>query len=329
MISNDRRKAGLLGLLLGDACGVPFEFSSADTLTGFPIGTVDFPPNLPADFKRAHAGAPQGTWSDDGAMALALLDSLQACQALDLGDLAKRFLNWRDNGAYAPDNCVFDIGNQVRGGLHRIERGQDPRMAGASGTLDNGNGALMRVLPLALWHTGPAQTLCQMAMDQGLPTHGHLRSQVVCALYCLWARNLLEGFDDGFDEALETLGKIYLDQGRRDALEELEVILDGKEREPRGTGYVLDTLWSARKAFTEGKDFRDVVERAILMGNDTDTTAAVAGGLAGIRGGMKQLPKAWLDHLATHPSLDQAIETLSKLPEQAMTDRRGAHARCR
>lgn len=302
-----RKKAGLLGLLIGDAAGVPFEFNSPTDISGLPHGAIDFPPKLPATFRRAHTAAPMGAWSDDGGMALALLDSIEQSGGVDLSDLAKRFLAWR-GGEYAPDGVVFDIGSQVRLALARIEKGADPSRSGPSLESDNGNGSLMRVLPLALWHAGTDDELVEDAHTQSLPTHGHLRAGVVCALYCLWARQLLNGSTDGFDDALDALEAVYLEQGNDDALRELHAILDDENRPVRGTGYVVDTLWSARAAFLFSAQYEGVIRRAIEIGNDTDTTAAVAGGLAGIRGGMEQIPQRWIEHLAKHPFLDRAFE---------------------
>lgn len=308
-MSSSRKKAGLLGLLIGDAAGVPFEFNSRSEIASLPGGAVDFPPNLPDTFRRAHTSAPKGAWSDDGGMALALLDSLNQSGGVDLNDLSKRFLAWK-GGEYAPNGTVFDIGSQVRIGLGRIEKGADPSRSGPSMETDNGNGSLMRVLPLALWHTGSDAELVQAAHLQSLPTHGHLRAGVVCALYCLWARQLLNGASDGFDDALDALEAVYIEQGDDDALRQLHAVLDDEDRPVRGTGYVVDTLWSARTAFLASNEYEGVIKHAIELGNDTDTTAAVAGGLAGIRGGMDQIPERWLEHLAKHPFLDEAIGLL-------------------
>ena len=317
-MTGDKRKAGLLGLLMGDACGVPFEFHSSEQLHALPPGAIDFPPTLPArGFNRAHARAPARAWSDDGAMALALLDSLQQQDGLDLDDLSRRFLNWKDTGAYAVDAQVFDIGMQVKRGLARIKDGAPAHQAGPRLETDNGNGSLMRVLPVALWHQGDDEELCRIAQEQGLPTHGHLRSQVACALYCLWARQLLAGQEDGFDQAVDRLFDIYEAQGDAEGLRELDAILADEDRTPRGSGYVVDTLWSARKAFLSSPNYEEVVRNAILLGNDCDTTAAVAGGLAGLRGGMAGLPARWIAALPRHDFLDDCLDYLGSEPPSA------------
>jgi len=146
----DRLAGGLQGLLIGDALGVPYEFHDAVDLP--PREAIDFDP--PPSFTRAHPSVPPGTWSDDGAQALCLLASLLAQGGLDLGDFSRRLLNWHDWGYLAVDGQVFDVGVQTARALASLRDGVAPDRAGPAGDRDNGNGSLMRVLPLALWHRG-------------------------------------------------------------------------------------------------------------------------------------------------------------------------------
>ncbi|CAE6959586.1 ADP-ribosylarginine hydrolase Tri1 [Paraburkholderia domus] len=167
--------------------------------------------------------------------------------------------------------------------------------------MDNGNGSLMRVSPLAVWHTGTDEALVKDAHLQSLPTHAHSRSLVACAFYCLLARGYLRKFDDPWSWADQRLEAVYdawpRQQEKTFFLSELKVLRSfSKTDRPRGTGYVIDTLWSAKQALEE-ESFEDVVRTAILFGHDTDTTAAVAGGLAGIRFGLAGIPERWLTPL--------------------------------
>ena len=302
----DRRRGGLLGLLLGDAAGVPFEFYSREEIQALPASSIALPFRAPADFFRSHPTAPAGAWSDDGAQALALLDSLVACDGLDMVDLGQRIQGWAQSGDYAVNGRVFDMGIQTSRALGRLAQGVAPEECGATDEYENGNGSLMRVVPLALWHTRSDEDLVDLAHQQSTLTHGHPRSLVCCALACLWARELLKGSDDGFDAAELKLRQLYAD--RPAFLRELDTVLSSPQRlQPRGSGYVVDCLWSARHAFLSSSDFTDVIRYAVSFGEDTDTTAAVAGALAGIRTGAAQLPAPWCSALATHPKLDDAL----------------------
>ena len=133
----------------------------------------------PAGFRRAHAGTPPGTWSDDGAQALALLSSLLDRGRLDPEDLGRRLLEWYDLGRFAVDRRVFDVGIQTGTALRALREGTPALEAGPAEERTNGNGSLMRVLPLALWHLGSDAELVADARLQSRVTHGHLRSQAM------------------------------------------------------------------------------------------------------------------------------------------------------
>ncbi len=202
---HDRIAGGLWGLLVGDALGVPYEFHPPGELP--PFHKLEMIP--PAGFRRAHASVPPGTWSDDGAQALALLDSLLHCGRLDPDDFGRRLLDWYQRGYLAVDGDVFDIGIQTRSALHALRDGAPALEAGPRHEDANGNGSLMRALPLALWHRGSDEDLVRDAQLQSRITHGHLRAQICCALYVLWARYLLRGLPDAWSLATATLRKIY------------------------------------------------------------------------------------------------------------------------
>lgn len=287
----DRIAGGLYGLLIGDALGVPYEFHPPNALP--PPEQIDMQP--PVSFPRSHPNVPPGTWSDDGALALALLDSLLTCDRLDLADFTLKIRKWYEEGAYTPDGIVFDAGIQTVKAIQALQSGIPPYRSGPAGEYDNGNGSLMRVLPLALWHTGDDRALVADAHMQSLPTHGHLRAQICCALYCLWARYELVGDSDAWATATNRLREIY---GNGQARTELETHIQPDDPAPgAGKGYVVDTLRSARWAVRQGGDYASIVHAAIRLGYDTDTTACVAGGIAGIRYGLSGIPERWRQQL--------------------------------
>jgi ADP-ribosyl-[dinitrogen reductase] hydrolase len=300
----ERIEGGLLGLLVGDALGVPYEFHAPWALP--PAGQIEFAP--PAGFQRSHGRVPPGTWSDDGAQALALLASLLECDRLDLDDFGRRLLAWYREGYLAVDAVVFDVGIQTRRALEALANGTAAASAGPAGEWDNGNGSLMRVLPLALWHRGSDEELVVDARRQSRVTHGHLRSQLCCALYCLWARRLLEAAADPWGAAVHSLRRICVEQSveRRELEEEIR-----PDELPRGegTGYVVDCLDSARLALAAG-GYEDVVRAAVALGNDTDTTACVAGGIAGLRDGVQAIPERWRQALRGRELVTPLLEAM-------------------
>lgn len=302
----DRIAGGLFGLLIGDALGVPYEFSLPNEIPA--AHDIEFDP--PAGFARSHDGTPPGTWSDDGAQALCLLASLLHHDRLDVEDFGRRLVNWNDHGYMTPDGRVFDVGIQTSRALQVIRSGGLAVTAGGASEGDNGNGSLMRVLPLALWHLGSDEQLVRDAFLQSTPTHGHVRSQVCCALYVLWARRLLDGHEveAAWQDAVRTTRTLLADSP--EAVEQLEChVRPDTDVTGRGTGYVVDALRSAHQVQSAG-DFEAIVRAAIQLGNDTDTTACIAGGIAGLRFGLAGIPARWREGLHGRDVLEPLLDKL-------------------
>jgi ADP-ribosyl-[dinitrogen reductase] hydrolase len=301
----DQIEGGLWGLLVGDAAGVPYEFHSPDQLP--PLAEIQMIP--PDGFPRSYGHIPPGTWSDDGAQALCLAASLIDHPDFDTPDFARRLLDWSTKGYMAVGGKVFDIGIQTGAALNRLARGEPPATSGLSGERNNGNGSLMRSLPLALLYRGDDGSLVTLAHEQSSITHSHPRSQACCALYCLWARRELHGHRSPWDDAVETLRAIY--QNDSPHMIELETRILPECR-PSGTGYVVDALHSARHA-CESSDYAGIVQSAIALGNDTDTTACIAGGIAGIRHGKAGIPSTWRDSFRGKEILLPMLERIRRL----------------
>jgi ADP-ribosylglycohydrolase len=292
MLSRQERiEGGLLGLLIGDALGVPYEFHAPRDIPPLPF--IEFTP--PKTFPRAHIGTPPGTWSDDGAQALALLASLLYCGKFDAEDFGRRLVNWYEHGYMAVDNRVFDVGIQTSTAIRALMRKVPALEAGGADEMANGNGSLMRVLPLVLWHRGSDVDLATYAMLQSRVTHGHIRSQVCCALYCLWARRIMQDTADPWREAVETLRTMWGEDSPEFC--EVEYYVRPYDLPPgEGSGYVVDSLRSAYWVQQMGS-YEQVVKAAIALGRDTDTTACIAGGVAGIRDGVAAIPQRWREEL--------------------------------
>ena len=306
---SDRIRGGLIGLLVGDALGVPYEFKPPALIPA--PAEIEFEP--PEGYPRTYPDIATGTYSDDGAQALCLLASLLDRGRLDPDDLGHRLLNWYENGYLAVGGNVFDVGIQTSEALRALRGGTPALEAGPVQERANGNGSLMRVLPLALWHKGTDEELAADACTQSQVTHGHIRSQLCCALYCLWARRTLEGndLDSGWASATATLRDLLADDP--DGLNEFNLSLrPDAPPEATGRGYVVDSLHSARWATAAGS-FEQVVKAAVALGHDTDTTAAVAGGIAGLREGLAAIPSRWRDQLLGRehfePLLEQLVES--------------------
>lgn len=295
----DAVRAAVYGHLAGDALGVPYEFSAPDSHRVVEL--------------RGHGAhhQPPGTWSDDGALMLALLDSLVSV-GFDLDDQGRRALAWADAGAYTPDgDGMFDIGGATSGALSRLRASVPAFDAGGTDERDQGNGSLMRILPVALVGGATDDTLVEQAHLASRVTHGHPNCQVACALYVLVARTMLEhpGGDPevALAQSVDRLLAVYAKQPAFTSVLRALLAHRSNLKKPGG-GWVLDSFWSAWEAFADGTSYRDVITRAVRYGHDTDTTAAIAGGLAGLRWGLDEaaggIPAEWLNALRGRELVD-------------------------
>jgi ADP-ribosylglycohydrolase len=273
--------------------GVPYEF---------------FPPERIREVRWGMHGThdqPPGTWSDDGALMLALLDSLLST-GFQLDDQGARALRWLDAGAYTPGGR-FDVGTTTLSALMRLRAGARPAEAGMTGEQDNGNGSLMRILPVALvGRDHPVELTVRRAMEASCLTHRHPRAQMVCAVYAAAAQFLLRGEEP--ERALEHGMSVVRREAEDSTIRELRELETFSQ--PGGSGYVVDTFWSAWNALTASDSYQETIERAIRFGYDTDTTAAVAGGLAGIYWGKQGIPLDWLSGMRGKDIVEPLVRRL-------------------
>lgn len=268
--------AGILGLVIGDAVGVPVEFEPRDTfkvtdMTGY--GTFNMPP---------------GTWSDDSSLTLATVESIARLGRVDAEDIMNNFYRWVGENAFTPYGMAFDIGRTTLNAIQRYAGGLPAAECGGKGDRDNGNGSLMRILPLAF-------TDCRYKTVDAVSalTHAHEKSLEACRIYISVARKLLRG------KPLDSVVKSI--KTELPAYERLPVLETLSREEIKSSGYVADTLEAALWCNLKSKSYRECVLLAVNLGEDTDTVAAVAGGLAGIIYGIgeeKGIPQNWIDRTA-------------------------------
>ncbi len=301
--SQEARIAGALwGALAGDALGVPVEFMSREMVRQNPVSDM-----------RGHGShnQPAGTWSDDSSLLLCTVDSLAACGKFDPADLARRFVRWERDGYWTPHGVVFDIGIATSHAIANLARRAPPEEAGGADVQSNGNGSLMRVLPIALWfRAAPDAELATLAQRASSLTHRHPRAQMACALYCLLVRELLTGTApaDALRTALQAFGRVFaqppfLAERRHFQMLERGNLAKAAERDIASSGYVIHTLTASIWCLLTSASFQETVLKAVNLGSDTDTTGTVAGGLAGARYGLRSIPAEWKKCLARHDEI--------------------------
>lgn len=294
-------KDGMVGLIIGDALGVPVEFSSRFELMEHPITRME---------GYGTHNQPPGTWSDDSAMAIATMHSIVQKRGIDYDDIMDKFVKWIRDAKYMQGDVTFDCGATTSSAISRYFNGTPALKSGGRGERDNGNGSLMRILPLAFLKDIDYETIENVSAL----THAHPRSKIACVLYIEMARSMLENEDLTMEEhissACDKIKEYYKDSPE---LIHFEKIFNKDFDKISGKGYVISTFEVVVYSLLNTDNYADAVLTAVNMGKDTDTTAAICGGLAGIYYGYDSIPTDWvneIDRLEEVLSLCERYEAL-------------------
>jgi len=297
-INEEKIVGGILGVVTGDALGLPVQFLSRDEVQSRPVARMQ---------GGGAFNTPAGTWSDDSSLTLCLTASLVE-KGYDLTDIAQRFVRWFRDGYCTPWGYAFDIGNATRAAMRNLLQGVAPLQAGPAGENSNGNGSLMRILPAALYFAHlPDRELIQRISEVAKITHGHPRSQLGCSLYALYVKELLAGANPeaAYDNLRVKAQTVFAGSELERELAHYQRATSGclqglPKDEIRSTGYVVDTLEAALWCLLTTGGFQEAVLKAVNLGLDTDTVGAVAGGLAGVCYGLEGIPAEWLAAIIGH-----------------------------
>jgi len=299
----DRMLGGLWGSLAGDALGVPVEFKGRAALQADPVREM-------RGFGTHNQ--PAGTWSDDSSLLLCSVDGLNRHE-FNTEDMGKRFCEWYRGKLWTPHGKVFDMGIATSQALGRIIEGVRAEVAGGSEESSNGNGSLMRIIPVVVrFAEASTKQLLDKVHRASAITHRHPRSQMACGMFALTIRELLIGKEAGeaASDALVAFRSFYEpDPWWAVELEHFELLLAGDlarqpELEIDSTGYVMDTLTAGLWCLLTTTSFEECVLKAVNLGGDTDTTGCVAGGLAGVHYGSGVLPQRWIQSLARRDEIE-------------------------
>lgn len=319
ILKPQRIQGGFWGALLGDAMGVPVEFYSRFELERNPV-------TAPRGGRGTAWEMPVGTWSDDGALLLCTAEVL-ANEGMNPNAMGELFLLWDQQGYWTATGKRFDIGGITSRALDRIASGVRAEKAGPKGEQDNGNGSLMRILPVAIWSEKAKEfDLIDNISRVAHITHGHPRATAACVCYALMVRKILEQGETNTMSPREIYHRVALEFGPyvrsnlkpREQAHFLRILNGHLEVEPehriQSSGYVMDTLEASLWCFANSSSYEECVLKAINLGGDTDTTGIVAGGLAGLYYGIDAVPFEWRQQLKrgrdVHDLVQQFIAAL-------------------
>ena len=291
-------KAGIIGLVVGDAMGVPLEFCMREKLMQNPTTEM---------IGYGSHDVPKGTWSDDSSMTIATIDAIiqSKDKTINYDDIATNFLLWMKDAKFTPSDRVFDIGRTCLRAIARYESNEDvAEKCGGDRELDNGNGSLMRILPLVYYcysNKMSEKEIYEVVKNVSSITHRHEISIMGCFIYVLYGIELLKG--KNLEQAYKSIKKIkYKNYFCDDTINRYDRILKKNIKkyeldEIKSTGFVVDTLEATLWVLLNTNSYNQAIIGAINLGNDTDTVGACVGGLAGICYGLDAINKNWLNDL--------------------------------
>ena len=301
---------GLMGFVVGDAMGVPLEGKSRKDLLKKPVTKMT---------GYGSHNMPEGTWSDDTSMMIATIDSINSKNGIDYEDIALKFAAYKNHAQYTPDHEVFGIGSITAKAIDYFEENHDnPIECGLKNIESNGNGSLMRILPIAYYavetHLKDIEVL-ELVKNISSITHAHEISIMGCYIYTRFAMFLLNGKDKYSAYSMtkcvdytmfsdET--RQYYDRLLKDDISKLKI------KDIHSSGFVIDTLESCIWVLLKSENYKEAVIGAINLGGDTDTIAALTGGLAGIIYGYDFIPPEWVDKIARKEYLLDIFEEFSE-----------------
>lgn len=309
-------KDGIMGVIAGDALGCPVQFESREEVARHPVTGM-------RGYGTFHL--PEGSWTDDSSLTIALLESIRRRKTIDPDDIMENFMKWLYDGEFTPYGQAYDIGGGTMQAIHRYRRDRNVRKCGGEDEWNNGNGSLMRILPVCIYCS---EMMRRGAMTEkeavetihavGSLTHAHIRANLACGLYFFMADQILKGdgtlqqrLQDGlsrgfaFYEAspVETEELHYYDR-----LRDLDTFASSPADRINSSGYVVDSLEAAVWSLITTETLEQGLLKAVNLGLDTDTVGAIAGGLAGLYYGYDRIPEEWLAALQRREWLEELCE---------------------
>ena len=308
----DKIKAVMIGHAVGDALGVPVEFCSREEIAEDPVTDMRGFGSYPV---------PAGAWSDDTSMSLCALDSLSK-GVIDHDEIMDNFVRWASNDEFTPTGEMFDIGRTCLTAIRNFLEvdGRPALECGLTDEHSNGNGSLMRIHPFALYAFVKGGTLgksLDIIREGSIMTHAHPRTIYACGIYAMVFWEILKGADKSkvlseIENAAVLFDGIYPEESDHFEWAFHKKLASKSADEISSSGYVVHTLEAALWCLLTTNSYKECVLKAVNLGEDTDTVAAVAGGLAGAMYGYDAIPEEWRNTLIRREYIEEMCERAYK-----------------
>ena len=299
--------SAIIGLAVGDALGVPAEFKTREYLKEHQIRDM---------IGFGTYNEPEGTWSDDTSMTIATMDAIADSNGINTYAIADNFIKWYRNAEYTATDRVFDIGRATFQAMSKYElKTAEPTQCGGDGIYDNGNGSLMRIMPVAFYifymNIKDDREILKIVKEVSSITHRHDISIMGCYIYVRFVLELLNGNDK--KQAYENIKNLDYGSFNNETVELYSRILNQdisklSVDEIKSSGYIVDTLEASIWGFLNSNNYDDAILQAVNLGEDTDTVAACTGGLLGLYYGIDAINKKWLEKLKKYDYIKSLCE---------------------
>ena len=306
---NNQYLGAIIGHAVGDAMGFPTEFSKREELLQNPVIEMIDSPDV---------GQPAGSWSDDTAMEIATIDSFIQKKCFDYKDIMDKWVKWISKSEYTSTGVAFDIGRTCLKVIKKYCNGTAPLQCGATSINENGNGSLMRILPIALYAFSKNLddiSIRKLTSEVSSLTHAHEVSRLGCYIYVQFIICLLKG--NTKQEAYKHIQNLDYRSFRMDSIHHYARILNEQIEfqildNIKSTGYIVDTLESAMWIFMNAEHYKEAIIASTNIGGDTDTIGAIVGSMAGIYYGFDSIPSNWLEKLQRKDYLIELVDRFEK-----------------
>ena len=313
---------GIMGVVIGDALGCPVQFESREEVARHPVTGM-----------RGYGtfNLPEGSWTDDSSLTIALLESIRRVGEIDLDDIMGNFMKWLYDGEFTPYGESYDIGRGTMQAINRYKKNRKAKKCGGDEEWNNGNGSLMRIMPACLYCSVMESSGMYSDRDAidvihsvGGLTHAHIRSNIACGLYFFMAKYILfregslqERIQEGLTQGFAFYESYLADKENLhyyDRLKDLEAFKSLPADKIKSTGYVVDALEAAVWSLITTDSFDQALLKAVNLGDDTDTVGAIAGGLAGLYYGYDSIPEDWLSAIKRREWIEGMCRIREQLP---------------
>ena len=314
---DERIKGSLFGFFVGDALGVPVEFINRDALKKNKVTKM-------LEYGTHHQ--PIGTWSDDSSMLIATIDSLINNKGINYNDIMNNFLKWYQDGEYTPNGNVFDIGNATSSALSKYKNNKTSFICGSNNVNSNGNGSLMRILPISLYLHYNGTLKFDIIRNISSMTHAHIYSVLSCLIYTVLIDKYLKDLNirQAYFDMQQIIKNILEDDNNKELgdLDDLKqkftrIIYNDisvlNENDIKSSGFVIDSLEASIWCLLNTDNYKDAVLKAVNLGDDTDTIGALTGGLAGLVYGYNSIPQKWINVLRKKQYLIDLVDRYNEL----------------